>query len=147
MKNLVIFPGYSRFPVKLIYCIAFGLSFFSIHYLTSIDIYNNFLEILMDNILIKIDGMVYGKNIIHRIFINCWVNFCLVLYINTYFFPILQKYVSLWGFNYLMWSIFAINLQIENSFIWKVCPPCKNLCLCMTHSKIFDTCGSRLIGW
>ena len=35
--------------------------FFSIHYLMSIDIYN-FLVIFIDNIVIKIDGMVYTKN-------------------------------------------------------------------------------------
>ena len=35
--------------------------FFSIHYLTSIDIYD-FLVIFIDNIVIKIDGMVYTKN-------------------------------------------------------------------------------------
>ena len=37
------------------------MSFFSIHYLTLIDIYN-FLVILTDNILIKIVGIVYIKN-------------------------------------------------------------------------------------
>ena len=65
------------------------MSFFSINYLTLIDIYN-FLVILTDNILIKIDGIVYIKNNITKYL--CTVELIFVwFYINIHFFPILQK--------------------------------------------------------
>ena len=57
-------------------------NFFSIHYLTSIDICN-FLVILIDNILIKMDGMGYIKNSISKHLYTdelIFVWFCMYVY-------------------------------------------------------------------